>query len=51
MTDAAIKALANLALALSVALETVTDGDARAHLNEIEIHLTALMRSAYGEEK
>ena len=50
MTPAEITALTNLALAARIALDTTTDGDARAHLREIEKHLTAIMRNVYPNE-
>lgn len=50
MTNQEITALTNLALAARVALDTTTDGDARAHLREIEKHLTAIMRNVYPEK-
>ena len=49
MTNQEITALTLLALAASKAMDTVTDGDARAHLDEIAKHMTAIMRNVYPE--
>lgn len=52
MTNEEVTALTNLALAARIALDTTTDGDARAHLAEIETHLRAIMQNVYkGETK